>query len=830
MRLSLARLREVVDEGTVRDSHSILHNGGSLADKDKFTDVEEEVVATYKKILRTLSLNHHRFTAFMSFQSFTKLEVLHLQFNQLRSLKGIGSLTKLRECLVGGNKIKSVPIELGRLQKLENLGLENNQLLDDLPTVATVLKSCLALKTLSMKRNPCMEGRAGMAVSSKRDYLIWMLRTVTNLDGEPVTEEQRQTADKTYRHADPSQASRKVMNSLETENQNLKAQIDDALDKTSSKEMQLTALRAKVSEYEARLKEEQNRVKVLKQQLSSEHTALTDAIDRIAVLEEVRITGETIRSAQEFARESTPIPGKTEWQESRELFCTRIVEPLLTAAEYACACIPSARLVSTGLRDKLSLPQTDLHQAFDFLPPLPSFENNLTTLDDALKETGQLSAWLCDAMLRHNRVFQELHTEVVSADIVTPGHGAANERQIEHLNQQMNTATNEMDKLSSENEQLVRETETLRRVNLQYRGQIEALEKVVLVRKGDPIPNPSRTRTCGVQVMDNREELETSMMQPEDKRNVALTRRWTNVAREAEERAQTCRSEVARLEEVLRARHQELAELEGSMRNLESSAAKATESFDTYSQHMQKLEEDIRGQEGQLESMRTNEAVLQRSINTLQQSQRDCMDQATQAAELLHRVHSAIHHLSARDPRTFRCQCGLRENDGPLEIPIVSVARCLHGNLTTCRSALEEFTAKEATAKDSIERLESVLALKTQQRDSLEAEMGRLTQAVRKQESKYHRIEDKVQKEYNLHQKMQRVLQETTRTLANSPVSAGKPSRSRTQPSLALEDLDGNDDSDAENITGSNIRNEGFDAILEEADRVLSRSLSRQQY
>ncbi|EMM76696.1 leucine rich repeat protein [Leptospira santarosai str. 2000030832] len=81
------------------------------------------------------------------------VRILDLSENQLTTLpKEIGKLQKLQELYLSGNQLTTLPREIGKLQTLQELGLSGNRLIT-LPKEIGQLKN---LRWLSLKNNTAL--------------------------------------------------------------------------------------------------------------------------------------------------------------------------------------------------------------------------------------------------------------------------------------------------------------------------------------------------------------------------------------------------------------------------------------------------------------------------------------------------------------------------------------------------------------------------------------------------------------------------------------------------------------------------------------------------
>ncbi|XP_017601121.1 PREDICTED: centriolin isoform X2 [Corvus brachyrhynchos] len=139
----------------------------------------------------------------------SKLEVLNLSNNQIEKIEKLDKLLKLRELNLSGNKISKIE-GIEHLQNLQKLNLAGNEI-EHIPVwVGKKLKS---LRSLNMKQNKVSSLHDIAKLKPLQDltslflaenpvaslphyclYTIFHLRALENLDGQPVTNHDRQEA------------------------------------------------------------------------------------------------------------------------------------------------------------------------------------------------------------------------------------------------------------------------------------------------------------------------------------------------------------------------------------------------------------------------------------------------------------------------------------------------------------------------------------------------------------------------------------------------------------------------------------------------------------
>uniref|UniRef100_A0A8C5X9Z8 Centriolin n=1 Tax=Malurus cyaneus samueli TaxID=2593467 RepID=A0A8C5X9Z8_9PASS len=139
----------------------------------------------------------------------SKLEILNLSNNQIEKIEKLDKLLRLRELNLSGNKISKIE-GIEHLQNLQKLNLAGNEI-EHIPV--WVGKKLRSLRSLSLKRNKVSSLHDIAKLKPLQDltslflaenpvailphyylYTIFHLRALENLDGQPVTNHDRQEA------------------------------------------------------------------------------------------------------------------------------------------------------------------------------------------------------------------------------------------------------------------------------------------------------------------------------------------------------------------------------------------------------------------------------------------------------------------------------------------------------------------------------------------------------------------------------------------------------------------------------------------------------------
>ncbi|XP_064649335.1 centriolin-like [Lineus longissimus] len=152
----------------------------------------------------------------------TKLKELNLSFNNISTVTGLETLTSLQILNLTGNNIERIPGWIGKkLKSLRVFRIAKNRI-ESLSEV-TKLRPLVDLVQLTISENPISQ------LPHCRLYTIFYLRTVEMLDGQPVTDEEREAASNRFGQEEVENLSKQ----LEGTEEKVSALQED-LDKTRS--------------------------------------------------------------------------------------------------------------------------------------------------------------------------------------------------------------------------------------------------------------------------------------------------------------------------------------------------------------------------------------------------------------------------------------------------------------------------------------------------------------------------------------------------------------------------------------------------------------------
>ncbi|XP_061867469.1 centriolin isoform X2 [Colius striatus] len=137
--------------------------------------------------LETLNLSKNQIEKIEKLDKLMKLRELNLSCNKIRKIEGLEHMQNLQKLNLAGNEIEHIPVWVGKkLRSLRLLNLKQNQV-SSLHEIAK-LKPLQDLTSLFLADNPVV------SLPHYRLYTIFHLRALEHLDGQPVTNHDRQEA------------------------------------------------------------------------------------------------------------------------------------------------------------------------------------------------------------------------------------------------------------------------------------------------------------------------------------------------------------------------------------------------------------------------------------------------------------------------------------------------------------------------------------------------------------------------------------------------------------------------------------------------------------
>ncbi|KAM6371902.1 centriolin [Pluvialis apricaria] len=187
--------------------------------------------------LETLNLSNNQIEKIEKLDKLMKLRELNLSCNKISKIEGIEHMQNLQKLNLAGNEIDHIPVWVGKkLRSLRILNLKQNKV-SSLHDIAK-LKPLQDLTSLFLADNPVL------SLPHYRLYTIFHLRALENLDGQPVTNHDRQEALERFNLEEVEKLERELENTIK-EMENLKLSQSKVLEQLHHQDEVNKSLREK---------------------------------------------------------------------------------------------------------------------------------------------------------------------------------------------------------------------------------------------------------------------------------------------------------------------------------------------------------------------------------------------------------------------------------------------------------------------------------------------------------------------------------------------------------------------------------------------------------
>ncbi|XP_053530297.1 centriolin isoform X2 [Ictalurus punctatus] len=141
--------------------------------------------------LQVLNLSNNIIEKMEKLERLHQLRELHLSNNRIRKIEGLEQMANLQILNLANNSIEQVPLWVGKkLRSLQKLNLQKNKIFS-LHELAK-LKLLKSLTELMLAENPVSD------LPHYRLFVVFHLRSLDVLDGQPISEQEREKADQRF--------------------------------------------------------------------------------------------------------------------------------------------------------------------------------------------------------------------------------------------------------------------------------------------------------------------------------------------------------------------------------------------------------------------------------------------------------------------------------------------------------------------------------------------------------------------------------------------------------------------------------------------------------
>ncbi|NXV12281.1 CNTRL protein, partial [Cepphus grylle] len=228
--------------------------------------------------LETLNLSNNQIEKIEKLDKLMKLRELNLSCNKISKIEGIEHMQNLQKLNLAANEIEHIPVWVGKkLRSLHILNLKQNKV-SSLHDIAK-LKPLQDLTSLFLADNPVV------SLPHYRLYTIFHLRALENLDGQPVTNHDRQEALERFNLEEIEKLERELENAVK-EIENLKLNQSKVLEQLRHQDEVNKSLKEKTLQQKKSFEDLQRDLGTKNELLKQKTTELTRACQKQYELEQ----------------------------------------------------------------------------------------------------------------------------------------------------------------------------------------------------------------------------------------------------------------------------------------------------------------------------------------------------------------------------------------------------------------------------------------------------------------------------------------------------------------------------------------------------------------
>ncbi|XP_069465624.1 centriolin isoform X2 [Ambystoma mexicanum] len=661
--------------------------------------------------LETLNLSYNLIEKIEKLDKQTKLRKLNLSYNKISKIEGIEHMQNLQTLNLAGNEIEHIPPWLAKkLRSLCILNLKQNKI-SSFQEVAK-LKPLRDLTTLDLADNPVAN------LPHYRLCTIFHLRSLDNLDGQPVTNPERQEANERF-NLDEIEKLERELEKKTKEIGDLKSEQSKVCDDLQNQDELNKSLKEETMQQKHRYNELERDLETKNEILKQKTLELTRACQKQYELEQelafykIDAKFEPLGYYNSESAEIDDAPG-----ESTYIGKARYKRNLFTQETFIAS---PAQQMQVG---KIALSEDDpnrneqvhahLHQALDV--QLEDKEKHVQAAQDRLTALQREIIKAEQQILRATEELKELEDAVVQKKI--------SEAEKENLRQQLSAKIQLLNQLRTEAQELEKQMERQRREMERKQAEIEELQTF----------------------------LET--MDPRDPRHSHV------------------KAQKASKEQQLDVMNRQYKELEGRLDEMLSRIARETEEIKDLEQQL--TEGQIAANEALKRDLEGIIMGLQEYLESVKgqakQANDECRDLRTEKEALLQRLTDLEEErnqleIVVMDAENMRKEIADLEQNLQLQQDLNESLRQAQGDLSEYEAELEaQLKVRDTEANQLKEELARQRRLSQMEHSALQSELGKERQALENAISKAQISEEKEQENKELVAQLQQ-LQEDNNTL-----------------------------------------------------------------
>lgn len=663
--------------------------------------------------LENLNLSYNLIEKMEKLEKQTKLRKLNLSFNKISKIEAIEHMQNLHTLNLAGNNIEHIPPWLGKkLRSLCVLNLKQNKI-SSFQEVAK-LKPLRDLTSLHLADNPVAN------LPHYRLYTIFHLRSLDNLEGQPVTNKERQEAHERFNLEEVERLEKEV-EKKKKEIENLNNERSMVQEELKNQDEMNKSLKEETIQQKQRYSELERDLETKNEILKQKTLELTRACQKQYELEQelafykIDAKFEPLGYYNPQSVELDDSPG-----ESTYIGKARYKRNLFTQETFVGS---PAQQLQVG---KIALSEDDqnrneqvrahLHQALDV--QLEDKEKHVQAAQDRLTALQKEIVKAEQQILKATEELKELEDAVAQKKI--------SEAEKENLRQQLSDKIQLLNQLRAEAQELEQQMERQQREMEKKQGEIEELQ------------------------------LFLESMDPRDPRHSHV------------------KAQKASKEQQLDVMNRQYKELEGRLDEMLSRIARETEEIKDLEQQL--TEGQIAANEALKRDLEGIIMGLQEYLESVKgqakQANDECRDLKVEKEALLQRLIDVEEdrnqlEIVAMDAENLRKEIADLEQNLQLQQELNESLRQAQGDLSEYEAELEaQLKVRDTEANQLKEELERLRRLNQMEQSALQSELGKERQALENAISKAQASEEKEMENRELLVQLQQ-LQGDNDTLSN---------------------------------------------------------------
>ncbi|NXG04781.1 CNTRL protein, partial [Sakesphorus luctuosus] len=639
--------------------------------------------------LEILNLSNNQIEKMEKLEKLLKLRELNLACNRISKIEGLEHMQNLQKLNLAGNEIEHIPVWVGRkLRSLQVLNLRHNKV-SSLHDIAK-LKPLQDLTSLFLADNPvgnlphyCL-------------YTIFHLRALENLDGQPVTNQDRQEAQERFNLEEIEKLERELENTVK-EMENLKLNQSKVLEQLRHQDEVNKSLKEKTLQQKQSFEDLQRDLGTKNELLKQKTVELTRACQKQYELEQelafykIDAKFEPLNYFPSEEAELDPGPGESPYIGKARYKRNMFVREGCVAAK--------AQHLGRGHPEPCRNTQLQLQALEELL------EGKEKKIKAAQRKLEELQGAIGDAEQRVWKVTEELHQLEAALD-----HKKISQANREALEQQLSEKIQTLQELQKETLELEKQIE-------KQKGEIGKKQKEL-------------------------EDLQSSVasVNPEDPRHAHMKAQKAGKEQQLEMMNKHCQQLEGRLDEMLNRIAKETEEIKDLEQQLTDGQIATNEAL------KRDLESVIVGLQEYLQSVKCQAKQANEECKKLQKDKESLLKRLADLEEDKNNLE-----VVAMDAENMRKEIAMLERALQEQQEVTESLRDAQGKVSAYEAELEaQLRQRDAEAKQQKEELERLKQLSQMELSALQAELEKERQMLENAQTKAQLAEEKEQQNHKL--------------------------------------------------------------------------------